>query len=70
MVGGLGGAKAKKGGGYPPGSGPLMRPSSIGDFNEVEEDGWNINQMPDQEVLIEFEKMLENMNLSEVRSLH
>ena len=44
-----------------------MRPSSVGDFNEVDEDGWNINQMPDHEVLAEFEKMLENMNLSEVK---
>ena len=33
MVGGLGGgAKGKRS--YPPG-GPLMRPSSVGDFNEV-----------------------------------
>lgn len=68
MVGGLGGGgKGRKGGGgYPPGSGPLSRPSSVGDFNEVEEENWNINQMPDHEVLTEFEKMLENMNLSEV----
>ena len=36
MVGGLGGgAKGKRS--YPPG-GPLMRPSSVGDFNEVDED--------------------------------
>ena len=63
MVGGLGGgAKGKRS--YPPG-GPLMRPSSVGDFNEVDEDSWSINQMPDHEVLTEFEKMLENMNLSE-----
>ena len=63
MVGGLGGgAKAKKS--YPPG-GPLMRPSSVGDFNEIDEDNWSINQMPDHEVCAEFEKMLENMNLSD-----
>ena len=63
MVGGLGGAaKGKRS--YPPG-GPLMRPSSVGDFNEVDEDSWSINQMPDHEVLGEFEKMLENMNLQE-----
>ncbi len=63
MVGGLGGgAKQKRS--YPPG-GPLMRPSSVGDFNEVDEDSWSINQMPDSEVMAEFERMLENMNLSE-----
>ena len=63
MVGGLGGgAKGKRS--YPPG-GPLMRPSSVGDFNEVDEDSWSINQMPDHEVVVEFEKMLENMNLSD-----
>ena len=63
MVGGLGGgAKGKRS--YPPG-GQLMRPSSVGDFNEVDEDSWSINQMPDHEVVNEFEKMLENMNLSE-----
>eukprot|EP00095_Tigriopus_kingsejongensis_P005027 maker-scaffold139_size317827-snap-gene-2.29 protein:Tk05027 transcript:maker-scaffold139_size317827-snap-gene-2.29-mRNA-1 annotation:"protein diaphanous-like isoform x2" len=66
-MGGLGGGgKGRKGGNYPPGSGPLSRPSSVGDFNEVEEDTWNnITKMTDQEVLKEFEKMLENMNLSE-----
>lgn len=64
MVGGLGGgAKGKRG--YPPGPGGLMRPSSVGDFNEVDEDSWSINQMPDHEVITEFEKMLENMNLTE-----
>ena len=64
MVGGLGGGgKARRG--YGP-SGHLARPSSVGDFNEMEEDGWSINQMPDHEVPAEFEKMLENMNLSDV----
>ncbi len=64
MVGGLGGGgKARRG--YGPG-GHLARPSSVGDFNEIEEDGWSINQMPDHEVPAEFEKMLENMNLSDV----
>jgi hypothetical protein len=64
MVGGLGGGgKARRG--YGPG-GHLARPSSVGDFNEMEEDGWSINQMPDHEVPEEFEKMLENMNLSKV----
>ena len=64
MVGGLGGGgKGKRG--YGPHHG-LARPASIGDFNEVDEDSWSINQMPDHEVQAEFEKMLENMNLSEV----
>lgn len=49
---------------YPPG--PLQRPSSVGDFNEVDDDSWSANQMPDHEVTFEFERMLENMNLSEV----
>merc|ERR1719153_1325123 len=63
MVGGL-----KKGGGaggkpYPPGQ--LPRPNSLNDFNEVEEEGWNIGQMSDQNIMDEFERMLENMNLTE-----
>jgi diaphanous 2 len=65
MVGGLG-TKGRKG--YPPGAmgaGGLPRPNSVGDFNEAEEENWNISQMPDFEVQAEFEKMLENMNLSE-----
>ena len=66
-MGGIGGSKGRKGN-YPPGAGPLSRPSSVGDFNEVEEDTFNsISQMSDPEILQEFEKMLENMNLSEVR---
>ena len=83
MVGGLGSGKSSSsssgkhkfagpslsgelGGG--PGHAPLTRPSSVGDFNEVEEDGWNnITQMSERQVLAEFEKMLENMNLSEVK---
>ena len=39
----------------------------IGDFNDVDDDNWNINQMPDYEVNAEFNKMLENMNLSDVK---
>ena len=46
----------------------MVRPSSVGDFNEMEEENWSINQMPDHEVPEEFEKMLENMNLSKVRN--
>ena len=61
MVGGFPG-KAK--GRYPPGT--LHRPCSVGDFNDVEDETWSIDQMSDQEVAAEFEKMLENMNLSEV----
>ena len=64
MVGGLGGGgKGRRG--YGPGH--MVRPSSVGDFNEMEEENWSINQMPDHEVPEEFEKMLENMNLSKVR---
>merc|ERR1719319_814594 len=62
MVGGL-----KKGGGpggRPPGQ--LPRPASLNDFNEGEEEqGWNIGQMSDQNITDEFERMLENMNLTE-----
>merc|ERR1719209_1724454 len=61
MVGGL-----KKGGGpggRPPGQ--LPRPNSLNDFNEVEEEGWTIGQMSDQNIMDEFERMLENMNLTE-----
>ena len=71
MVGGLGAAgKGGRKGGYPSGPGHgvqhggLPRPASVGDFNEADEENWNINQMPDYEVQAEFEKMLENMNLS------
>ena len=42
--------------------GSLAKPTSIHDLNE---DSWSINQMPDNEVEDEFEKMLENMNLQE-----
>jgi len=68
MVGNLGGG-GKRSRGY---GGPghlLARPSSVGDFNEMDEDGWSISQMPDHEILTEFEKMLTNMNLSEVMKL-
>ena len=61
MVGGLGGGgKGKR---YPPGH--LQRPSSVGDFNEVDDDSQIIYAMPDHEVMDEFERMLDNMNLSE-----
>jgi len=65
MVGGLGGGKKPPGGSKrPPGQlGP--KSSSLGDFNEAEEEGWNIGQMSDADITEEFEKMLENMNLSE-----
>lgn len=60
MVGGLGGGgKGKR---YPPGA--LQRPASVGDFNDMEEETMTINRMPDYEVLEEFERMLENMNLT------
>ena len=61
----VGGFPGKVKGRYPPGT--LHRPCSVGDFNDVEDESWNIDQMSDQEVASEFEKMLENMNLSEVR---
>ena len=61
MVGGLGSSKSKSRG--PPGQ--LPKTNSLGDFNEAEEEGWNIGQMSDRDITEEFEKMLENMNLSE-----
>ena len=61
MVGGLGGGK--RGGRGPPGQ--LPKANSLGDFNEAEEEGWTIGQMSDQDIMEEFEKMLENMNLTE-----
>ena len=79
MVGGLSGSKSRGRG--PPGQ--LPKANSLGDFNEAEEEGWNIGQMsdqvaslhltsylisqhfPSQDILEEFEKMLENMNLTE-----
>ena len=39
----------------------------LGDFNDVDDENWNINQMPDYEVIAEFNKMLENMNLNGVQ---
>ena len=62
----VGGFPGKVKGRYPPGT--LHRPCSVGDFNDVEDESWNIDQMSDQEVASEFEKMLENMNLSEVKN--
>ena len=41
--------------------------TSLGDFNDVDDENWNINQMPDYEVIAEFNKMLENMNLNGVQ---
>ena len=69
LMGGIGGGSKGRKASHPPAvSGPLSRPASVSDFNEVEEDSFNsISQMSDQEILQEFEKMLENMNLSEVR---
>ena len=43
MVGGLSGSKSR---GRPPGQ--LPKANSLGDFNEAEEEGWNIGQMSDQ----------------------
>ena len=63
----VGGFPGKVKGRYPPGPGGLHRPCSVGDFNDVDDESWNIDQMSDQEVASEFEKMLENMNLSEVK---
>ena len=44
MVGGLSGSKSRGRG--PPGQ--LPKANSLGDFNEAEEEGWNIGQMSDQ----------------------
>jgi hypothetical protein len=49
-----------------PVGGSLIRPTSVGDFNEVDEDSFHISQMPDNMVIEEFERMLENMNLTQV----
>ncbi|QQP38860.1 Putative LOC100741633 [Caligus rogercresseyi] len=57
--------KSKRGPIGPP-IGGLVRPNSVGDFNEVDEESWTaIAQLSDNETHAEFEKMLENMNLSE-----
>ena len=61
MVGGLGSSKSKSRGT----PGQLPKANSLVDFNEAEEEGWNIGQMSDRDIMEEFEKMLENMNLSE-----
>ena len=62
----VGGFPGKVKGRYPPGT--LHRPCSVGDFkiDDAEDETWNIDRLSDQEVAAEFEKMLENMNLSEV----
>ena len=61
MVGGLGGSKSR-GRGAP---GQLPKANSLGDFNEAEEESHYIGQMSDQDIMEDFEKMLENMNLTE-----
>jgi len=63
MVGGLGGGKSRPSKFGPPSN--LPRPNSLGDFNEAEEESWNIDKMSDNDIMDEFEKMLENMNLNE-----
>ena len=50
MVGGLAGGNKKKGGGNAP-PGQLPRPNSLGDFNEAEEESWNIGQMSDDDIM-------------------
>ena len=53
-MGGLAGSKASKSrGGFGPQGGAMMlpRPNSLGDFNEAEEEGWNIGQMSDNDIL-------------------
>ncbi|XP_023337546.1 protein diaphanous isoform X3 [Eurytemora carolleeae] len=62
MVGGLAGGKTKARG-QPPGN--IQRPTSLSDFNEAEEESWSIDRMSDKDIMDEFEKMLENMNLNE-----
>ena len=63
MVGGLSTGKGKSRGS----PGQLPKSGSVGDSHELEEECWNIGQMSDNDVKEEFEKMLENMNLSEER---
>ena len=48
----VGGFPGKVKGRYPPGT--LHRPCSVGDFNDVEDESWNIDQMSDQEVASEL----------------
>ena len=59
-MGGLAGSKASKSrGGFGPQGGAMMlpRPNSLGDFNEAEEEGWNIGQMSDNDILnVRFKK--------------
>ncbi len=72
MVVGLGAStKGRWGSVYAPGvvSGTLSRPASVGDLNDIDDDAFGFAQMTDEAVHAEFEKMLENMNLSEVRRL-
>ncbi|XP_040571681.1 protein diaphanous isoform X5 [Lepeophtheirus salmonis] len=62
---GFGGMKSRRTPIGPP-IGGLVRPNSVGDFNDVDEESWTaISQLSDSEIHVEFEKMLENMNLSE-----
>merc|ERR1719245_2442472 len=62
MVGGLGGSKSRGGRGGP---GQLPKANSFQDFNEVDEEGWTIGQMSEHDIVEAFEKMMDNMNLSE-----
>merc|ERR1719245_214071 len=62
MVGGLGGSKSRGGRGGP---GQLPKANSFQDFNEVDEEGWTIGQMSEHDIVEAFEKMMDNMNLTE-----
>ena len=60
MVGGLGSSKSGRPRyGHGHGGGGMQRPSSVGDFSEVDDDTSNhVLAMPDHEVIEEFERML------------
>ena len=62
MVGGLGGSKSRGGRGGP---GQLPKANSFQDFNEVDEEGWTIGQMSEHDIVEAFEKMMDDMNLTE-----
>ena len=64
MVGGLSGSKSRGRG--PPGQ--LPKANSLGDFNEAEEEGWNIGQMSDQVISYHLSPhLMPHINFSHLR---
>ena len=70
MVGGLGGSKGRSRG--PPGQ--IPKSNSLGDFNEAEEEGWNIGQMSDRDIMEEMQQqmmpIIANMSSHRFRDNH